>query len=148
VHSSYGHCILCEVAPDAWLAAVSSDAEGNTWLYGQSDANGNILITRYRLDKPEVNEVVWNKSKTIGRFTVSTDGKYGAGAYDNPGTGQCGVFELPNAGFTAAAQGCQPVMMPGTNPYRLSFSTAITAAEASSAVGPMALSHHLGVALS
>ena len=111
---------LREVVRGGWLAGVSGDPKGKyVWLYVQHEVNGKFTITRHRLDKPSVKQVVWNKNKTIGRFTVSTDGKLGSGVYDNPGMGPCGVFELPNVAWHSVSNGCQPCMLPGTNPYRL-----------------------------
>ena len=111
---------LRKLVPKAWLAGVSSDPKGKfTWLYCQSNENGKFVIKRHRLDDPSVNEVVWDKNKAIGRFTVSTDGMMGAGVYDDPGTGPCGVFELPNVAWHQVGNGCQPAMLPGVDPYRL-----------------------------
>ena len=111
---------LRKLVPKAWLAGVSGDPDGKTvWLYCQGDENGKFVIKRHRLDDPSANEIMWDKNKTIGRFTISTDGKMGAGVYDNPGTGPCGVFELPNVAWHQVANGCQPCMLPGSDPYRL-----------------------------
>jgi len=105
----------------AWLAGVAADSKGVIWLYcmiDKPDGKGG-LVRRYRMDKPGKGELVWDKSDTVGRFTVSQDGALGAGVYDNPGTGKCGVFELPNKEFHFMVNGCQPAMLPGTNPYRV-----------------------------
>ena len=111
---------LRKLVPNVWLAGISGDPDGKTvWLYCQGSQNGKFFIRRRRLDKPSVSEVMWDKNKTIGRFTISTDGKMGAGVYDNPGTGPCGVFELPNVAWHVVNNGCQPCMLPGNDPYRV-----------------------------
>ena len=111
---------LRKLVSGAWLAGISGDPDGRTvWLYGQKDENGKLMIRRYRLDDPSISEIMWDKNKTIGRFTISTDGKMGAGVYDNPGTGKCCVFELPNVAWHVVNNGCQPAMLPGSDPYRV-----------------------------
>jgi len=112
---------LREVVTRAWLASVGADTNGRfVWLYCLAEAPGDKLVfKRFRLDDPSVSELLWDKSASIGRPTVSPDGKMAAGVYAGTGGSPCGVYDLPNIVYHNIGVGCQPAMLPCTNPYRM-----------------------------
>jgi len=105
-----------------WLvgAAGKDPKEGFTWLYGLAEAEGGkLVVKRIRMDKPEVVETLWDKENGPGGGTFTPDGKYVGGVYNfAPGAAPCGVYETPNGAYINIANGCQPCMLPCTNPYR------------------------------
>jgi len=62
---------------------------------------------RYQVDRPEVNELVWDKS-VINMLMINGDGRFASG-----GTGGThGIFSLPNNYFAPRTGGCWPSMSP------------------------------------
>ncbi len=100
---------------DACAGEVWRDpATGLTWVYAQKDIkNPRTGIFRFRLDQPEIEEVVWNRGPIeflkSGSFQVSGDGKQAAAAFPWPNVG---VAQLPNVAWKKHKDGCWPSMAP------------------------------------
>ena len=95
---------------DVWTDPVS----GVEWVYArvtEKRADKEIpVIRRFRLDKPEVSELIWDKMP-IFMFTVSGDGRAASGGGDGGNSPQ-GMLTLPNGTFNARAGGCWPSIAP------------------------------------
>ena len=95
---------------DVWTDPRS----GVEWFYATvQEKRGDAIIDvirRYRLDKPAVNELVWDKMP-VDKFTVNGDGRAASGGGEGGNTPQ-GIFTLPNGIFVQRAGGCWPSMSP------------------------------------
>ena len=73
-------------------------------------------VRRIRLDRPQVSELVWDKTPiSWGWFTLSADGRRAGGAFPWP---FCGVAVLPKRDLRYRGGGCWPGIAPD-NSYRL-----------------------------
>jgi len=91
-----------------------------TWVYGSlPEKRGDTevsVIRRFRMDKPEISELVWDKMG-IHMFMLSGDGRAASGGGDGGNSPQ-GLLTLPNGAFSQMAGGCWPSMSPG-NSHRM-----------------------------
>jgi hypothetical protein len=82
------------------------------------DKQGRARLFRFRLDNPDVREIVWDKTRIGGKvqvwFQLSHDGKIGAGAFPWP---DCGVALLDRKTWKIFERGCWTSMAPD-NSYR------------------------------
>jgi len=95
---------------DVW----TDPKDGVEWFYAtvqekRGDATIDV-IRRYRLDKPAVNELVWDKMP-VDKFMVNGDGRAASGGGEGGNTPQ-GIMTLPNGNFSQRAGGCWPSMSP------------------------------------
>ncbi|PTY04177.1 hypothetical protein DB346_05170 [Verrucomicrobia bacterium LW23] len=90
---------------------------GVEWVYAtvkeKRGAEEIPVVRRFRVDKPEVSELVWDKMP-ISQFMLSGDGRLASGGGDGGNSPQ-GVLTLPNGTFTQRAGGCWPSMSPDTS---------------------------------
>ncbi len=95
---------------DVW----TDPKDGVTWFYAKVEARrGDATIEairRYRLDNPNVNELVWDKMP-VDKFMVNGDGRAASGGGEGGNTPQ-GILTLPNGNFSARGGGCWPSMCP------------------------------------
>lgn len=88
-----------------------------TWVYGNmTEKRGEAdvrVIRRYRMDKPEISEIVWDKMGA-SMFMVSGDGRAASGGGDGGNSSQ-GLFTLPNGFYSQMAGGCWPSMSPDSS---------------------------------
>jgi hypothetical protein len=83
-------------------AAVAEDAAGVEWVYVlMGEMPGSLY--RHRIDKPEVREVVWDKTGTDCFWTLTRDGRYGVAGLPWP---TVGLAELPNGSWRKIGGGC------------------------------------------
>lgn len=106
---------LRPVVENALFEDVWTDPkDGTDWIYAkvkEKRADKEIeVIRRFRMDKPEVSELVWDKMP-IHQFMVSGDGRSASGGGDGGNSPQ-GLLTLPNGTFNARAGGCWPSMAP------------------------------------
>ncbi len=95
------------MAADVW-----GDPEtGTVWVYYQTASqNKKAPIRRMRLDKPDVTELVWNKTAvSIDNFQLSRDGTRAAGLFPWASAGRA---TLPNKSWTKTGRGCWTSMAP------------------------------------
>jgi hypothetical protein len=78
------------------------------------DKPGWARLFRFRLDHPDVSEIVWDKTRVDGWFQLSHDGKIGANAFPWP---DCGVALLDRKTWKIFKRGCWTSMAPD-NSYR------------------------------
>jgi len=87
---------------------------GVQWVYA-SQGEFNAPISRYRLDKPEVKEVVWsNVCSCSNGWQVSADGTRTGSEFPHP---NAGVAVLPNGTWKRYGGGCEGCIAPD-NSYR------------------------------
>ncbi len=103
------------VVKNAYFEDVWTDPrDGVEWIYARvTEKRGDKeipVIRRFRLDKPEVSELIWDKMP-IHMFTVAGDGRAASGGGDGGNSPQ-GMLTLPNGTFTARAGGCWPSIAP------------------------------------
>ncbi len=97
-------------------SVLTDPLSGVAWAYASiMEKRGDqqvFTIRRYQIDHPEVNELIWDKSK-VDMFMMNGDGRFASGGGGGAGgnTPQ-GVFSLPNNYFAQRAGGCQPSMSP------------------------------------
>ncbi len=102
-------------ASDVW----ADPHTGKTWVLVRT-GNGTEKnpIIRYRLDNPEISEMVWDKTATghnlVPWFRLSADGKMAADAFP---WSSCGVANLASRMWKQYAGGCWPSIAPD-NSYR------------------------------
>lgn len=107
---------LCRgYASDAWR----DPATGLVWVYVRSgDGGQKDPIRRHRLDKPDVSELVWNRTRTghslVPWFHLSADGKRAGGAFPWQ---SCGVADLTKMTWKKYGSGCWTSIAPD-NSYR------------------------------
>ncbi len=106
---------------DAQFEDVWTDPRTKTtWVYGNlTEKRGETdvrVIRRYRMDKPEVSELVWDKMGA-NMFMLSGDGRAASGGGDGGNSPQ-GMYTLPNGSFFQMAGGCWPSMSPD-NSHRM-----------------------------
>lgn len=103
------------VLENAYFEDVWTDPrDGVEWIYARvTEKRGDKdipVIRRFRLDRPEVSELIWDKMPVF-MFTVSGDGRAASGGGDGGNSPQ-GLLTLPNGTFTARAGGCWPSIAP------------------------------------
>jgi len=95
---------------DVW----ADPRDGLAWVYAQlSEKRGDTdarVIRRFRLDKPEVGELVWDRMP-VWHFQLSGDGRTATGGTGGGNTPQ-GILTLPNGSFYSMAGGCWPSAAP------------------------------------
>ena len=95
------------MAADVW-----ADPEtGTVWVYYQTrSGEKKAPIWRMRLDKRDVDELVWNKTPVnIDSFQLSRDGKRAAGLFPWANAGRA---TLPNKSWIKTGRGCWTSMAP------------------------------------
>ncbi|MBA3685083.1 MAG: hypothetical protein H0W72_07550 [Planctomycetes bacterium] len=92
---------------DVW----TDPATGVEWIYLRiKERRQGGVIKRFRADRLDVNELVWDMTEECGSLQVSGDGLMASGAIG--GGNSQGLFLLPNGGFHAMKGGCWPSMAP------------------------------------
>ena len=109
---------LRALVKDAHFEEVWTDPrDGVEWIYAKvtekRGAEDTPVIRRYRVDKPEVSELVWDKMN-FNNFMISGDGRQASGG-GGGGNSPQGVITLPNGTFHQRAGGCWPSMSPDTS---------------------------------
>jgi hypothetical protein len=98
---------LTRLADGYALAVWKHPADGSDWVYTAADTEklpGPPTVTRFRIDKPDERELVWDKSAvSLDTFQVSADGRRAAGLFPWP---EAGIAELPNGAFRRLGEGC------------------------------------------
>ncbi|MFP4141613.1 MAG: hypothetical protein ACLFVY_13720, partial [Phycisphaerae bacterium] len=94
-------------AADVW----GDPQTGHVWVYYQAKSGEKKSpIRRMRLDKRDVNELVWDKTAVnIENFQLSRDGKRAAGLFP---WAHAGRATLPNKSWTKTGRGCWTSMAP------------------------------------
>ena len=101
--------VVAGFAVDVW----ADPKTGYWWVYvqtGGGDRKSQSPIYRYRLDKPKVRRLVWNR--TVARadnFQLSRDGTRAAGLFPWPNGG---VAVLPNVSWEKLGRGCWTSLSP------------------------------------
>lgn len=99
------------VAAEVW----KDPATGTEWLYCiTGDVTGPAFtgqpVVRCPLDRPEVQEMVWDKTGVgLDNFQLSEDGSAACGLFPWPAAG---LAALPNKGWERYAKGCWTSMAP------------------------------------
>jgi hypothetical protein len=96
------------------LAAWRDPLTGTDWIYaGTITDNADSVIVnigRFRLDKPEATEPVWNKTpQNLDNFQLSANGHFACGIFPWPA---CGIAHLPNLEWKKFGDGCWPSLSP------------------------------------
>jgi hypothetical protein len=98
---------LTRLAEGYALAVWRHPADGSEWVYAAADTEkqpGRPTVTRFRIDRPDERELVWDKSAvSLDTFQVSADGRRAAGLFPWP---DAGIAELPNGAFRKLGDGC------------------------------------------
>ncbi len=96
-------------------AVCTDPGSGVTWVYASiMEKHGDrqvFTIRRYQIDHPEVNELVWDKSR-VSMFMVNGDGRFASGGVGEGGNSPQGIFSLPNQWFKMMSNGCWSSMSP------------------------------------
>lgn len=109
---------------DGYAVDVWRDPETHLqWVYARTGAGTmKSSIRRYRLDKPAVSELVWDKTpldqENYGWFQLSADGKRAAAAFPWP---KCGIATLPNGSWRSSGLGCWTSIAPDNSYYNFRF---------------------------
>ncbi|MDQ2731719.1 MAG: hypothetical protein M3Y56_08680, partial [Armatimonadota bacterium] len=87
---------------------------GVQWVYARAGhGNYNDPIRRFRLDRPQESQLIWNKTRvgqeTYCWFRVSADGTRAGAAFPWP---ECGEATLPNGTWQKWGAGCWTSMAP------------------------------------
>ncbi|MBI1874145.1 MAG: hypothetical protein HYS05_09695 [Acidobacteria bacterium] len=99
---------LRRLAPGYALAVWADPADDAEWIYAgrdfDKDRNTFGRVVRFRIDRPDQSELVWNKTPVSeDTFHVSADGRQAGGLFPWP---EAGVAELPNRGWKKLGEGC------------------------------------------
>lgn len=95
-----------------WALDVWQNPKDNViWVYaGQALEFPKLkAVCRFRLNRPEERELVWDRTLLHNRLTVSPDGLSAAGTFPWP---KCGLAMLPNKCWALIAKGCCPDLAP------------------------------------
>ncbi|HUU70944.1 MAG TPA: hypothetical protein VM186_15560, partial [Planctomycetota bacterium] len=96
---------------DVW----TDPRDGLTWIYAQLwEKRGDKdvrVIRRFRLDKPEMSELVWDRMQAW-HFQLSGDGRTASAGSGDGGNSMQGMFTLPNGNFYNMGGGCWPSAAP------------------------------------
>jgi len=101
------------VPTDVWRDPCS----GVQWVYAMPrwSVRDADMVFRFRLDRPDVIQVVWDKTPASwGWFSLSADGKQAVGTFPWP---YCGTVTMPNGSIRYRGGGCWPSIAPD-NSYR------------------------------
>lgn len=100
---------------DGFSAHLQADPKtGRTWVYavaGPIDGpfSGKPLF-RFDLDRPEVREVVWDRTEvSLDNFQISADGRYAFGQFPWP---KVGIADLVQGTLTLTGGGCWTSLLP------------------------------------
>jgi len=88
--------------------------ERTQWVYFTDQGYSKGQLTRCRIDKPSVREVVWSKEQAAHTLTVSADGTRAGSEFPWPAAG---VAILPNVSWKRYGTGCNGCIAPD-NSYR------------------------------
>jgi hypothetical protein len=104
------------VVKDAEFEDVWTDpVDGVEWVYArvpeQRGTEKAVVLKRFRMDKPEVSDLIWDKTP-LHHVQINGDGTLASGGLADGGNSQQGVFRIPNESFTSPAGGCWPSITP------------------------------------
>jgi len=97
------------------VAVWAEPKTGTTWVYAvrkpdPQDEDRFSEIVRFPIDRPELEELVWNKTAVNkDNFQLSRDGNTACSTLPWPSIGR---MALPNRSFQVYAKGCWPSMAP------------------------------------
>ena len=108
---------LTPLADGYALAVWRHPAEGTEWVYAAADTEkrpGPPSVSRFRIDKPQERELVWNKTPvSLDTFQVSADGRRAAGLFPWP---DAGIADLPNGTLRKLGEGCWTALSQARGP--------------------------------
>ena len=103
---------ICTSDREILAVGTAEDPPGTEWAYvGEGEyRNRNFAeVWRYRIDRPSVREVVWNKTPSNDKWAFSRDGRYGASGFPWP---RAGIARLPNGLLEIFGRGCVAGLAP------------------------------------
>ncbi len=90
------------------LTVLKDENTNEEWVYVSEKPYGDT-ITRYQVDNVDKNELVWNKTKSSIRLSVSANGTRAGGEFP---WNKAGIVTLPNKSFIQLGSGCNASIAP------------------------------------
>jgi hypothetical protein len=101
---------LKPLAPGFGVAVWRDPVSGVDWMYAARDLKKEgtyARIVRFPIERPDDEELVWDRTLVGEEFQVSPDGRLAGGLFPWP---DVGVAELPNGSLRKLGEGCWPAL--------------------------------------